>query len=118
MSVHGRRVAFESERTDAGALRRVFRVQYRPTGSPLEPQPDTLEHFLTERYCLYALEGRRLYRAEIHHPPWRISPAQAELEENTMAPAPLQLPPDEPLLHVAEPQDALIWPLGQADAAP
>jgi uncharacterized protein YqjF (DUF2071 family) len=116
MSVRGRRVAFESERTDAGALRRVFRAEYRPTGSAFEPRPGTLEHFLTERYCLYAVEGRLLHRAEIHHPPWRIAPGMAELEENTMVPAPLELPPEQPLLHVAEPQDALIWPLRHADA--
>jgi uncharacterized protein YqjF (DUF2071 family) len=117
MSVRGRRVAFESVRTDPGANGRVFRARYRPTGSAHDPQPDTLEYFLTERYCLYAVEGSRVYRAEIHHPPWRIADAAADLEENTMVPAPLQLPPEEPLLHVAEPQEALIWPLHQADAA-
>ena len=31
--------------------------------------PGTLVHWLTERYCLYAVtRGGRLQRAEIHHP--------------------------------------------------
>jgi uncharacterized protein len=118
MSVRGRRVAFESVRTDPGAIVRVFRARYRPTGSGYVPQPDTLEYFLTERYCLYAVEGSRVYRAEIHHPPWRIAEAAADVEENTMVPAPLQLAREEPLLHAAEPQDALIWPLRRLDAPP
>jgi uncharacterized protein len=118
MTVRGRRVAFESVRTDPAEIGRVFRARYRPTGSAHHPQPGTLEYFLTERYCLYAVEGSRVYRAEIHHPPWRIADAAADLEENTMVPAPLQAPPEEPLLHVAEPQDALIWPLRRLDAAP
>jgi uncharacterized protein len=113
MAVRARRVAFASERRDASGPRRAFRARYLPTGSAVEPESGTLEHFLTERYCLYAVEGGSLYRGEIHHLPWRIAPAEADLEENTMAPAPLALPPEEPLLHVAEPQDALIWPLGQ-----
>jgi uncharacterized protein YqjF (DUF2071 family) len=118
LRVRGRRVSFESVRAAPEAHRRVFRARYRPEGPAAEPRPGTLEYFLTERYCLYAVEGDRLYRAEIHHPPWRIAPGLGELEENTMVPAPVQLSPDGPLLHVAEPQDALIWPLRRLDVAP
>ena len=54
--------------------------------------PVTLEHFLTERYCLYTEDGGRLYRAEIHHPPWDLQRGEARIDLNTMAPLPL---PDE-----------------------
>jgi uncharacterized protein YqjF (DUF2071 family) len=88
----------------------VFEASYRPAGEAGEPEPGSLEHFLTERYCLYAAEGQVLHRAEIHHPPWRIGRVEAAIEENTMAPDPLELQ-GEPLLHLAERQDVVIWPL-------
>jgi uncharacterized protein YqjF (DUF2071 family) len=91
----------------------VFEASYRGTGRPFEPQAGTLEHFLTERYCLYAGDGSGLYRAEIHHPPWRIREAEAEIALNTMPPDGLELR-GEPLLHLAERQDVVIWPLAKA----
>jgi uncharacterized protein YqjF (DUF2071 family) len=112
----GRRTRFESARTNGG-LPRTFRAEYRPRAAAFEPRPGTLEYFLTERYCLYTVEGRHLYRAEIHHRPWSISPADVLIDENTMVPATITLADDAPLAHVAEPQDTLIWPLRQADAA-
>ena len=39
-------------------------------------QPGSLEHFLTERYALYTADGGRLYRAELHHAPWRLAAAR------------------------------------------
>jgi uncharacterized protein YqjF (DUF2071 family) len=91
----------------------VFEASYRGTGRLFEPQPSSLEHFLTERYCLYAGDGSGLYRAEIHHPPWRIREAEAEIALNTMPPDGLELR-GEPLLHLAERQDVVIWPLAKA----
>jgi uncharacterized protein YqjF (DUF2071 family) len=88
----------------------AFEASYGPAGKAGKSEPGSLEHFLTERYCLYTAEGQVLYRAEIHHPPWRIGPAEASIEENTMPPDPLE-PNGEPLLHLAERQDVVIWPL-------
>jgi uncharacterized protein len=54
-------------------------------------------------------------RADIHHPPWPLSPAEADFEVNTMAePYGLELGSPAPLLHFASRQDVLIWPLGPA----
>jgi uncharacterized protein len=68
-----------------------------------------------ERYCLYEVDVRhRLLRGEIHHAPWLLQPAQAQLERNDMArPLGVELP-GEPLLHYSERQDTLIWPLAPA----
>jgi uncharacterized protein len=99
----GDRVDYESERTGAR-----FEGWYRATGEPAAPERGTLEHFLTERYCLYTEHEGQLYRAEIHHPPWPLQPAEAEIRENTMAPVALE---DEPLVHFSERQDVVIWPL-------
>ena len=82
-------------------------ARYRPAGGASEPAPGTLEHFLTERYCLYTLDRDfRPYRLEIHHLPWRLQPADAEIASNTMAAAAgVRLPSTAPLLHFSRRQD-------------
>jgi uncharacterized protein YqjF (DUF2071 family) len=89
-----------------------LRARYRPAGPPFQARPGRLEHFLTERYCLYTVDERRdVRRAEIHHPPWELQPARAELEVNTMAaPLGLELDPEDALLHFSARQDVVIWP--------
>ena len=92
--------------------RAQLQVEYEPAGPAHAPAAGTLEHFLTERYCLYTLAGARVRRAEIHHSPWPLQPATARIETNTMAP--VTLPEHAPLLHFARRQDVLIWRLRAA----
>jgi uncharacterized protein YqjF (DUF2071 family) len=106
---------FESARVDRRGHAASFQARYRRAGEPATAAPGSLEHFLTERYCLYAVEpGGATYRAEIHHPPWRLAPAAAEIAANTMPPPGLELPPQSPLFHLAERQDVLVWRLERA----
>jgi len=107
----GARVGYRTARRE-GVRPFVFEGSYGPGGDSAEPEPGTLEHFLTERYCLYASDEAGLYRAEIHHGPWRLSPADAQIDLNTMAPDGLELE-GQPLCHLAERQDVVIWPLQQ-----
>jgi hypothetical protein len=56
-------------------------------------------------------EDHRILRADIHHPPWPLQTAAADVARNTMtAPYGIELPGD-PLLHFAARQDVVIWPL-------
>ena len=73
--------------------------------------PGTLDHWLTERYCLYAVDrASRIYRAEIHHRPWPLQPAEAEIDVNTMAAASdIRLPAVAPRLSFAERLDVVVW---------
>lgn len=72
----------------------------------------TLENWLTERYCLYTVRGERVFRGEIHHAPWPLQDATAEIAQNTVAAAAgIQLPTTAPLLHFVSELDVLIWPL-------
>ena len=87
---------------------KVFSGRYRPAGEPFTSEPGSLEWFLAERYCLYAADGERLYRADIHHTPWVLRTAEVEIELTSIAPFELR---GEPICHVAERQDVLIWPL-------
>src|SRR5205085_7863974 len=73
-------IDYESRRTESGASAAEFRAHYNPTGPIYRSEPGTLEHWLTERYCLYAVDGGgRVFRAEIHHRPWPLQPAVLDL---------------------------------------
>ena len=56
MSCHlvGDEVRYRSVRKQRGAREARFAGRYRPVGGPFNLCPGTLEHFLTERYCLYS----------------------------------------------------------------
>jgi uncharacterized protein YqjF (DUF2071 family) len=109
----GDRVSYISERLHGPPA--AFRASYGPTGPARAPVPGSLEYWLAERYCLYTVDASaRVLRADIHHPPWPVAPAEATIEHNTMlAPYGIDLPGD-PLLHFARRQDVLIWPLTPA----
>ena len=87
-------------------------ASYCPDGPAFAPRIGTLDYFLTERYCLYARDHRdRPYRLEIHHPPWPLQPARADLQRNSMAAAAgVTLPSVAPLLHFVLRQDMVAWP--------
>ena len=110
VDVGARRVSYRSSRRTGGA---ELAVTYGPTGAVQEPRPGTLEHFLTERYCLYTTNrSGHVRRLEIHHRPWPLQIADAQIAVNTMAAASgLALPETAPLLHFAKRIDALAWPM-------
>jgi hypothetical protein len=88
---------------------RVLSGRYRPAGAVFNAEPGSLEWFLAERYCLYTTDERGvLQRAEIHHEPWSLQPAEAEIELTTLSPIEVDGPP---LCHFARRQDVVIWPL-------
>src|SRR5271165_3396003 len=74
MKVKGRggaEIEYRSKRSH-GPRPAELRGSYRPIGTTTHAYPETIEHFLTERYCLYSVSGKRLYRADIHHLPWEL----------------------------------------------
>ncbi len=119
VTVAGRSVCYASRRTDPRGRPAAFRALYAPAGEPRPSAPGSLEHWLTERYCLYTADQRgRVYRADIQHAPWPLQPATATVEDNTMALAQgLVLPPAAPLLHFAARLEVRVWPLRPASAA-
>lgn len=112
----GPAVHYRSERTSSDGAPAEFEAEYRATGAPFTAHPGSLDYFLTERYCLYTVDadGRPL-RGEIQHPPWPLQLAEATIVRNTMtAPWGIELPDEEPLLHLARLQNVVIWPLRPA----
>lgn len=106
-------VYYYSDRKHPGAASAKFEGLYRPTGSVSHAQRGTLEYWLIERYCLYTVvKHHHVYRAEIHHRPWPLQPAELKTMRNTMALAQdIPLPDALPLLHYSQLQEVLVWPL-------
>jgi len=91
---------------------------YAAIGDELPNREGSLERWLAERYCLYTLDERAaVQRGEIHHPPWPLQAARAEIELNTMA-AGIGLPlEEEPLLHYSGRQDVVLWTIEPTDGS-
>ncbi len=96
----------------------IFRARYRglgPSHKLIESRSDTIEYFLTERYCLFSCDSAgRLVRANIHHVPWPLEEAEAEIERNDLAEAiGIELPDQEPVLHYSRRLAVYVWPAEQ-----
>ncbi|MGQ0703882.1 MAG: YqjF family protein [Gemmatimonadales bacterium] len=93
-----------------------FGASYEPTGPVFTSRQDTLEYFLTERYCLYSQNrSRRLYQAEIHHVPWPLQRAQVQVDRNEMlASHGMVIAHPPPHVMYAERLEVVVWPLEPA----
>lgn len=102
-------VDFTSRRLDRP--RADFHAWYTPKSETYAPVPGSLDHWLTERYCLFAArEGGRVFRVDIHHLPWVLQSAEARIGSTTLfTAAGLPSPEGEPLLHYSLRQDTLTW---------
>jgi uncharacterized protein YqjF (DUF2071 family) len=104
----GAEIAYDCSRGGGKA----FSATYRATGDVFNAAAGSLEDFLTERYCLYAEDRGALYRADIHHRPWPLQPAEAAIDLDTMPP--VKVPESDTLAHFSARQDVVIWPLEAA----
>jgi len=108
---------YTSTRTHRGAPHATFTGTYRPTGPVALAARGTLDHWLTERYALFAVDRRgRVGCGEIHHAPWPLQPAVADVAANTMAEQiGLALPDPAPLAHFARRLDVVAWTVRPLD---
>lgn len=108
-------VGFESRRTSRDGPPANLNIRYEPLPGPLDAPPESIDRWFTERYCLYTLdEARNVNRGAIHHPPWPLRPARAEIVENGMtAPFGIELT-GAPLVHFSGRQDVVLWPIEPA----
>ena len=107
----GDALLYRSRRVHRGAPPAEFRAAYQPCGPVYRSRPGAFDHWLTERYCLYAADTQgQVWRSDVHHAPWPLQPAQAHIEVNTLAqPIGVDLPGDPPLLHFARRLDVVAW---------
>jgi uncharacterized protein YqjF (DUF2071 family) len=111
----GPSIAFTAERCDSPMR---FQATYRPVGAPQYAAPGSLEHFLVERYRLYADHGGGLVSTDIHHRPWPIAPAQAAIDASELL-RDLPVLAGDPLTHYCSRQDVTTWlpqPVGRLHA--
>jgi uncharacterized protein YqjF (DUF2071 family) len=92
-----------------------FAARYRGLGTThklVQSRLGTIEYFLTERYCLFTKDSLgRVFRANIHHIPWPLEEAEAEITQNDLAEhIGLQLPDSKPLLHYSRGLVVYVWP--------
>ena len=104
-------IYYHSKRTHKGAPPADFVGQYRALDSLELSTPGSLEHFLTERYCLYSADAQGgVFRGEIHHQAWPLQQAETEIQINRMTEQiGLTLPDTEPLLHFSKRLEVLAW---------
>lgn len=111
LTLRAEEIAFSAHRRDRRGDRERFAGVYAAKGAIFEAQKGTLEHFLTERYCLYAQKRNgAILRSEIHHAPWQLQGARADFLVNSLTKSlgvSLASPPA--LLHFSKLQDVVIW---------
>lgn len=74
-------VRYRSRRVHRGVVPAEFECDYEPEGQVFRSVPGTLEHWLTERYCLFSADARgRVYRGDIDHEPWPLQRARARFQ--------------------------------------
>jgi len=116
IATEGGVIHYRCERRGSGKPRTLFEARYETTGPVQLAQPGSLEDWLTARYCLYTTRGARLMRGEIHHAPWPLQPATADIIRNTIAePTGIHLPATAPLLYYSEQLEVVVWPLRAVD---
>lgn len=111
-------IRYRSERTHRNAPPARFEATWNIREPLPESRPGGLEHFLTERYCLFTEHRGKLYRARIHHPTWPLRRAKVLTLESTMVEAlGLPAPEGEPLAQYADHLAVEVWPLEAKEAA-
>ena len=93
----------------------IFKARYRglgPTRKLAESRSGSLEYFLTERYCLFSQNrAGQVVRANVHHVPWPLEEAEADIERNDLADGfGIDLQAIEPVLHYSRRLAVYLWP--------
>lgn len=106
-------IHYHSIRKDERGKPAVLELDYQPVSEVYESTSGSLEHWLTERYCLYSVNRwGRLFRGDIHHLPWTLQKAKAKIFENTMAESHgIALPDSEPILQFVKKIEVAIYSL-------
>jgi len=101
-------IDYRSHRTSDDA---AFEGWYEPVSGSYAATPGTLEHWLTERYCLYAESADALmFRTDVHHRQWPLQRARAVIARNTMLDSiGLAIGNEAPLLHFSRRLDVIVW---------
>ncbi len=110
-------VEYRSKRRWPGPLPADFRARYRVGERIGEAKPNTFEHFLAERYLLYADNGKGLSKGQVHHTPYPLYQAELfEVEESMVLAAGLPQPSGPPHVLYSPGVDVDVFALAPLDA--
>jgi uncharacterized protein YqjF (DUF2071 family) len=93
----------------------IFKARYRglgPTRKLAEARSGSLEFFLMERSSLFTRNrAGQAERSSLHHVPWPLEDAEAEIERNDLAQSiGIELPDIQPVLHYSRRLAVYVWP--------
>ena len=108
-------VEFHSRREDpTGPMPANAHIRYAPKDGVIRhAAPGTLDHFLLERYLLYASdENRQLYRSRVHHQPYPAQRAEViQLDETLVWAAGIRRSDAAPIAHYASEVNVRVYPI-------
>jgi len=112
LQVNGDEVTYTSHRLWPGPKPADLRVRYR-IGEELGPAtPGTFEHFLAERYVLFARGKKGIRMGQVHHKPYPLQKATVlEHEQSMVRVQGLPHPEDPPLALYAAGVDVVVYAL-------
>ncbi len=111
----GSAVRYLSDRRWPGPRPAACTLRYEPRGPASPALVGTLEHFLVERYVLYAFARGTLFAGRVHHGPYPLQAADADgLDESLFAACGLARPASAPLVHYARGVEVDVFPLRRA----
>ncbi len=93
----------------------IFNARYRglgPSQRLAEIRVGSFEYFMTERPCIFSTNrAGQPIRASLHHVPWPLEEAEADIERNDLAAAAgIELPDKYPVLHYSRRLAVYVWP--------
>jgi uncharacterized protein YqjF (DUF2071 family) len=108
-------VRYASERRWPGPRPARCALRYAPQGVVTPAIAGSLDHFLVERYLLYARRGERLLRGKVRHAAYPLQAGLVQgLEEDLLSANGLPRPADPPLAHYARGVAVEVFPLSPA----
>jgi uncharacterized protein YqjF (DUF2071 family) len=108
-------ISYSSERLWPGPKPASCTVRCVPNGPVAPAESGTLEHFLAERYLLYAAHRGRLFRGQVHHSPYPLQAADVTvLDESLLSAAGILRPDVPPIAHFSRGVRVEVFPLTRA----
>lgn len=109
VSRHGEGFDLTSRRREGPSA--GFDASVRPRGELFEAVPGTFEHWVAERYCLYAHHRGLLWRTDVHHAPWALREARFEVRENgLLRAAGIEILDADPVAHWSAGTEVVAFP--------
>src|SRR5690625_783184 len=63
---------------------RNLSLSYKGSHLPFNPMRESLDHFLTEKYCIWMIKGKNILKLPISHLPWTLQRVDVEIMEESL----------------------------------